>query len=88
MRTLSKELAANMGNNANSPVSIIVAGQQIATGRPVGALSTIGLLEGIKRRGAGITANLLGGPLTMGVRSAGTMALQNALNRKRKTGAK
>ena len=56
---LNNEIAGQMGNAAVSLPSIGLAAGELATGNPVRAAATMGLTEGLKRRGAGTTAALL-----------------------------
>ncbi len=55
---LDNELS-KAGNKPLSLMSIAPAAAQIGMGRPIEAAATIGLLEGVNRRGAGIGANAL-----------------------------
>lgn len=55
---LNNELS-KAGNKPLSLMSIAPAAAQIGMGRPLEAAATIGLLEGLNRRGAGIGANAL-----------------------------
>jgi hypothetical protein len=53
---LNNELAAQMGNKVISPYSVIAGGAQLAAGQPTQAAATIGLTEGLMRRGMGAGA--------------------------------
>ena len=59
LKYLGNELAKDMGNNASSLGSQILATGQLATGNLGGAAATIGLTEMAKRRGMGVGANVL-----------------------------
>lgn len=61
LNSVAPELAAEMGNNFVSPVSMITAGAQMAGGNAKGALTTLSLLEAMRRRGWGVAANALYG---------------------------
>ena len=59
LRALQNELAGQEGNMAASLPSQVVAAGQLATGSPLKAAATLGIVEALKRRGAGISAKLL-----------------------------
>jgi len=53
---LNNEVAGQMGNKMFSPYSVIPAAGEIAAGNPAAAAGTLGLTEGLMRRGAGTAA--------------------------------
>ena len=56
---LANELAAQAGNNAVSLPTMVAGAGQLATGNPMGAAATLGIVEGLRRRGAGASARLI-----------------------------
>jgi len=56
---LDNEISAQNGNKAASLLSVIPAAAQLGVGRPAQAAATLGIIEGVQRRGAGTGANLL-----------------------------
>lgn len=53
---LSNEIASQAGNNAISLPTMVAGAGQLATGNVPGAVAALGVVEGLKRRGAGIGA--------------------------------
>lgn len=56
---LNNEVASQMGNRMFSPYSVIPAAGELITGNPAKAAATLGVTEGIMRRGAGSGARML-----------------------------
>lgn len=59
VKGLNNELSSQMGNRMVSPYSVIAGAGQLATGQPEKAAATLGLVEGLMRRGPGISARSL-----------------------------
>jgi hypothetical protein len=53
---LANEVAAQAGNNAVSLPTMVAGAGQLATGNLGGAAATLGIMEALRRRGAGVTA--------------------------------
>jgi hypothetical protein len=58
---LANEVAAQAGNNAVSLPTMVAGAGQLATGNPVGAAATLGIIEALRRRGAGVGARAVEG---------------------------
>lgn len=56
---LANEVAAQAGNNAVSLPTMVAGAGQLATGNVGGAMATVGLMEAMRRRGAGVGARLI-----------------------------
>lgn len=61
LRGLNNELAGQAGNNAVSLPTMVLGAGQMATGNAPGAMATLGVVEGLRRRGAGASARALEG---------------------------
>jgi hypothetical protein len=85
---IMQKLTGEKGNNMFSLPSIIIGSAQLASGNVGRALTTLGILQGLRNRGAGIGANLtkLAWPvasLPPAMTAGGTMGYQYYLNKKR-----
>lgn len=59
IKGLNNELAAQMGNRAIGLDTAVLGAGQLATGSPGQAMGALGLLETLKRRGAGASSRIL-----------------------------
>lgn len=55
-RALNDELGKQMGNRVGSLASVATGASQLISGNPMGAAASVGLVEALQRRGAGISA--------------------------------
>ena len=80
-KAIDNEQSAQQGNNLFSLPSVIAASGELASGSPVKAAATLGLIEQLKRRGYGISANVLNN--VMPLSNAGSLGLSSAARKYR-----